>query len=140
MSQSFIYILIGLLSAVFSGVAYTNISILNRTDHTVVIMLYFSAITLISVGPYSIIHTEHLFSPKSYLVLLGLGIASYITQYYITKAYQATSAILIAQAYYLTLVLASIIGYFLWDESITNKMIIGTLLILTGNIFVTVKR
>ncbi len=139
-SQPLIYIFMGLLSAAFSGVAYTNIGVLNKTENTLVIMLYFSVTTLILVSPYSLSHWDFSFSFQNYLILICVGISSYITQYYITKAYQSTSAIVIAPASYLSLILASFVGYFVWDESITIKMLMGMILILTGNILITVSK
>lgn len=140
LSESWVYTALGLLSAVFSGLAYTNISRLNKTDNTVVIMLYFSATTLIAVGPYCAFRWQENFSSQNYVILFLVGISSYVTQYYVTKAYQTASATLIAPIYYLNLVFASLIGYLAWDEVITKTMLIGMLLIISGNLLINIKK
>lgn len=139
-SYSWLYGIMGLLSAIFSGLAYTNINRLNKTDNTVVIMLYFSAITLISLTPYCAFHWKKDFSPQNYFLLIFIGVASYITQYFVTKAYQATSTILIASTYYLNLVFASLIGHVFWREALTRQIIAGIILIIIANILINIKK
>jgi len=76
---------------------------------------------------------------KHMLILLGLGVSATIAQIAITKAYRVGNTLGNAGLSYLTIIFATIIGVFLFDEFIDWQTALGILLIIISGIFAAKK-
>lgn len=130
-SISVFWILIGILSAFFSGLAYNSISKLRETEETLNIVIYFP---MLSIPIMSIWCLFDFAIPQgiAWLYILIIGVFTQIAQVALTKAYSYTDANSIAPFQYLGSIYALLLGYFIFDERLSLIAIAGIILILVG--------
>lgn len=125
------YLLAGVGSALFAGVAYNFIRRARDTDHPVVVVLYFP---LVAIPVMAVASWFMWVTPKwsDWPIILLLGIFTQIGQVYMTKALQAEKANIVTSLKYLGAVYALLYGYFLFGESYGMVALLGFGLVLTG--------
>jgi len=130
-------VLIGVVGAVFSAIAYVVIRRLGSTEHHMVVVLYFPLVT----GPASlpILALEGLVLPKGveWLLLLGIGVAAQLGQIEITKGFKLETAGRASSVTYLQIVLAYTWGILLFGEVPNAISVVGALLVVLGIFSVT---
>lgn len=122
----------GILSAVFSGIAYNAILKCKNTDKPITIVMYFP---LIATPVMAFFCYQYGFvMPKGieWLFLLLIGIFTQIAQITMTKAFTFGDMIKVTPIKYLGAIYAACIGLFIFDEKISLILSIGISLILTG--------
>ncbi|MCB0279886.1 MAG: DMT family transporter [Calditrichaeota bacterium] len=126
-------LLIGVISAAGSGLAYNFVRKLKDYDHPLVVVFYFPLITVPLIGPYTI---SNWVAPDlgQWGLLILTGILTQIAQVYMTKAYQADTFARISNYNYLGPVLAFIYGFIIFDETVSVMGIMGILLILLSSL------
>ena len=127
----FFWLALGILSAAFSGIAYTAIVKLKATDAPINIVSYFP---MLSIPIMTVWCLFDFVMPKGieWLLLLIIGIFTQIAQVLLTKALHQDSASLITPFQYLGSIYALLMGYFIFDERLNFLIIIGVGLILMG--------
>ena len=131
MSIDYTWFILGIISAAFSGIAYTAIIKLKNTDTPINIVIYFPMLSL----PIMTIGCFFEFTmPKGieWLFLLIIGIFTQIAQVLMTKALHEESAAVITPFQYLGAVYAALIGFFIFDERLSWVVYVGILMIMTG--------
>ena len=124
------FLLAGLASAFFSGCAYVCISHLKHREDSNVIVFYFPLITIPIIG-WPVIKGWVAPSPEEWLFLGVVGITTHFAQYFLTRAYQSKAkAGAVALLGYMNVVLACLIGYFGFGESLSGAQIAGMAIIL----------
>ncbi|MCB0738364.1 MAG: DMT family transporter [Bacteroidetes bacterium] len=124
-------LLLGIASAIFSGLAYNMIAKLKGQDKPLVIVFYFPLVTIPLIAPYTLFN--FIMPTWVELVLLILtGIFTQIAQILMTKAYQTDKAANISILTYLGLVYALILGKFVLNETYTSMTLVGMGLIVAG--------
>lgn len=95
----------GVMSAVFSGLAYNAVRVLRHTDHPVVVVLYFP---LVATPVMGIITWFNWVQPEGWdwLLMLLMGIFTQIGQLNMTKSYQSAQLGQVAGIKYLGLFFA----------------------------------
>ncbi len=128
---SLTYMVLGICSAVFSGMAYTCIRKLKDSEHHLVVVLYFP---LVSIPIMSIVTYFNWVLPegKDWLILLLMGIFTQIAQVLMTKGIQSGIANKIISLKYVGTIYALGIGYILFGESYGIMSLIGILMVLSG--------
>ena len=125
------YLLTGILAALFSGLAYNYVRKLRGRAHPLVVILYFSGITLIFAGPYTLTHW--LWPVGTEWMLLALvGVLTYFAQVLMTHAYQSERMAIVSNLNYLGLVYALALGDFMLDEVVSWQALLGMVLIVLG--------
>jgi drug/metabolite transporter (DMT)-like permease len=122
---------LGIVSAAFSGIAYTAIIKLKPTDTPINIVIYFPMLSL----PIMTIWCLYDFTmPKGieWFILLVIGIFTQIAQVLMTKALHEGSAALITPFQYLGAIYAAIMGLLIFDERLSWVVYLGISLILFG--------
>ena len=125
------FMLIGIGSAFFAGLAYNIIRKLKNTEHPLVIVFYFPLVTLPIAGAYCLffwVHPEGL----DWLILLGVGIFTQAAQYYMTMAYQNAQLSKIASLNYIGIIYALGFGFIFFNESFNLLTYFGMALVLSG--------
>ncbi|MFN5331258.1 MAG: DMT family transporter [Bacteroidota bacterium] len=123
--------LLGLVSALASGIAYNLIRKLKQAEHPLVIMFYFPLVTLPIATPF-------LFSDWitplgwDWMVLLWIGICAQNAQYFMTLAYQSGTVSKISSISYLGVIYALIFGYFIFGETYPIGAYLGMSMVLVG--------
>lgn len=126
-----IHLVMGILAAGGSGMAYTIIRKLNYSEHPLVIVLYFPLVTLPITGIYSVFQWVQP-AGWDWILLLGIGVLTQFAQYFMTKAYQAEEVSKVANLKYLNIIYALIFGYLFFGETFNLLTYVGMLLVITG--------
>ncbi|UKN02471.1 DMT family transporter [Paracrocinitomix mangrovi] len=138
-----LWVLVGLTSAVISGIAYNAIMKCRDTDQPITIVMYFPLVatpvmlilclTLGYVIPQGI----------EWVLLIAIGILTQIAQVTMTRAFHADSAARVSPVKYVGAIYAVAAGFFIFNEELGLISSIGIILVLTGvllNTFVKLKR
>lgn len=125
------YMMMGIISATFSGLAYTCIRKLKDTEHPLVVVLYFP---LISIPIMSILSIYNWVQPKGqdWLLLLLMGVFTQIAQILMTKGIQSGIANKMISLKYIGTIYALAIGYIVFGESYGIISLIGIIMVVSG--------
>ena len=125
------YLALGILSAIFAGLAYNFIRKLKTTEHPLVIVLYFPLVTLPIAGGWSAIVWVQ---PEGvqWLYLLLVGVFTQIAQYFMTKSYQIEELSKVSSLQYLGIIYGLLFGWLIFDESLSSMAYVGIALVLVG--------
>lgn len=125
-------LIIGIVSAAASGMAYNSIRKLKLSEHPLVIIFYFPLITIPVTGIYLLFTGWVTPTFTELFYLIAIGMATQFAQYFMTKAYQLEELSKISSIQYLGIVFALLFGYLLFDESYTIKTFAGIFMVLAG--------
>ena len=122
---------LGILSAIFSGIAYNAIRKLKDTDHPVVVVFYFP---LIATPIMAIISLFVWVTPTGWdwLLLLLMGVLTQIAQVNMTKAYQAAPVGKVAPLKYVGILLAIAFDISLFGVSYQVITLVGIAMVVFG--------
>ncbi|MFL9709949.1 DMT family transporter [Methylobacillus sp. Pita1] len=129
---------IGLLSGAMAGIVYVHVTQLGRAgepDWRTV--FYFTLVCTIGGGLWMLFYR---FTPLDWPdlpLLLGLGVSATIAQLALTRAYRTGSPLVVGSLAYTTVVLASLFGILIWNETLSSDRWLAVgLIILSGIISV----
>jgi drug/metabolite transporter (DMT)-like permease len=125
------YVLIGLASAVCSGIAYNAVRKLNFSEHPLVIILYFPLVALPVTGIYCLYNWVWPHGWDWALVLI-MGLCTQAGQYCMTKAIQSERLENVTFLNYAGILFGLIFGYFLFGEVFDLFSLAGMLLVMAG--------
>ena len=128
---SFLWLGLGILSSVFSGIAYTAIMKLRTTDSPITIVFYFP---MIAIPLMTLMCLFDFTFPNGieWLILLIIGIFTQIAQILLTKALHLGSASTITPFQYLGAIYTFLAGYLVFGETLSILVDIGILLAVSG--------
>ena len=144
--------ILGVFSAIGAALAYTSIRELRKYYDTRAIV--FSFMFIGSLGPVILMVVSDFFyhpaigfmlgnfqmpSGIDWVYILFLGIFATLAQFYMTKAYLATKAGLVAAASYMNIIFSIIVGVALGDDFPQMLTIFGICLIILGGVLVAKK-
>ncbi len=121
----------GIVSAVFSGIAYTAIMRLKETDEPIVIVMYFP---MIAIPLMTILCFFDFTMPRGieWLILLVIGLFTQLAQISMTKALHNGAAATITPFQYISVIYAFLVGYFFFGEALSWLVDVGIALVLIG--------
>lgn len=130
------WIVIGIISALFSGMAYSSIVKLRETDEPINIVIYFPMIAIPIMSAWCLFDFV---MPQGieWILLILTGITTQIAQVCMTRALLAENTAVIAPFQYLGAIYASLMGYLIFNETLSIYVFIGIFIILTGVILNT---
>jgi drug/metabolite transporter (DMT)-like permease len=128
-----LYATLGIISAVFSGLAYNIIRKIKTSEHPLVIVLYFPLVTLPITAIYCLFFWVQP-NGMDWFWLLMTGIFTQLAQYYMTMSYQQEDLSTVAILKYIGIIYAVGFGYFLFDEHLPWGSVLGIVLVLGGAI------
>ena len=125
------YLLLGITSAVFAGLAYNCIRKVKDTDHPLVVVLYLPLIATPIMGVLSFFNWK---TPtlEELGILLVIGIATQFGQVFMTKALQAENAAKISAMKYFGTIYALGYGYLFFSETYSTQALMGIGLVIVG--------
>lgn len=126
-----LYVGLGLTSAVFSGLAYNCVRLVKDSDHPLVVVLYFPLVAIPIMGIYTIFDWQ---TPQGWdwLFILSTGIFTQVGQVYMTKAFHAENIALVSIVRYLGIIYALFYGYIFFDETYSTLSLVGMGMVLFG--------
>lgn len=114
--------LAGITSGFGAALAYIGVrrlGKLNEPDWRTV--FYFTLISTIGAGSWMLFDQIHIPQSNDLFILLGLGLSATIAQLALTRAYRTGDTLTVACLGYCTPILASLIGLFLWQETLNTR-------------------
>ncbi len=129
---SFFYLVIGVVSALISGIAYNAIMKCRYTDHPVTVVLYFPLIATPIMGIACLFAGWKTPEGIEWLLLLIMGVFTQIAQVYMTKALHADHSSRIMPFKYFGVIYALGIGFFFFGETLPWLSIAGIVLVISG--------
>ena len=129
--STFKWIIIGVISAIFSGIAYVSVVKLKQTEDTLNVVIAFPMISL----PFMAIWSCFDFvmpNGVEWIYILLLGIFTQIAQVFMTKAFMYGDVAIVSPFQYLGSIYAIVVGTFLFNEILPLNSFIGIFLILGG--------
>ena len=128
---SYYFVMVGVVSACFSGLAYNCIRHLRTTEPTLVVVFYFPLVATPIMGVLSFFNWV---KPAGidWVYIVALGIVTQVAQVFMTKGIQSDSAGNIMTYKYVGVVFAFIYGYFIFKETYSFWSVFGIFLLLSG--------
>ena len=127
-----IWLVLGLISAIFSGVAYNAIMKCRTTDEPITVVMYFPLIATPVMLIACLVNDYVIPQGIEWLVLLVIGIFTQFAQVLMTKALHAERASKVTPVKYIGAIYALGVGIFIFDENLSQIIFLGISLILTG--------
>src|SRR5690554_6371539 len=125
------WIIVGICSAAFAGIAYNAIAKCRYTDAPVTVVFYFPLIA-IPIMSFLTIFDYVLPLVKEWGPILVIGVFTHIAQIFATKSLHSANTATVTPFKYLGSIYAFVLGLFLFDEVISLYAIVGMLLIIVG--------
>lgn len=126
------WLMIGLISAVISGIAYNAIMKCRTTDAPITIVMYFPLIATPITFVLCLVTGFVIPIGIEWLLLLTIGVMTQIAQISMTRAFHADSAARVTPVKYVGAIYALMAGMFIFDENMSLVMSFGIVLILLG--------
>ncbi|MEM9676365.1 MAG: DMT family transporter, partial [Bacteroidota bacterium] len=126
-----IYLVIGVVATVFSGLAQNFIRKINTREHPLVIIFYFPLITTPLSGAYCVFNWV---PPQGWdwAILIAIGLFTQFAQFFMTKSIQLEELSKVSIIRYLSIVYALIFGYIFFDETYSILAYAGMGLAILG--------
>ena len=126
-----IYLVIGIISALCSGVAYNLVRSMRGREHPLTIVLHFQLVGVV-VGFISLFFEWRTPVGWDWLFLFLVGVFSQIGQIFLTNALQKERAASVSIVNYTGLVYAITIGWFVFGEVQSIGTFVGMLIVVIG--------
>lgn len=124
--------LTAVLSAFFTGIAYTVLKYVRKTDCSEVLILYYSTISILGCLPFMIFEDIVIPNFFQWTQLISLGFAGIVYQWFITAAFKFAPAGEVSIYSYSSIIFSVIIGFLFWSEFPDFTTVIGILSIVLG--------
>ena len=121
--------ILGVISALTAGIAYTMIRVLGDKESFFTVILSFTGIATITMFPSIFINNEHL-TFYNLCILIAAGICFTLGQVFLTLAYKNAPASEISMFDYIGLLFAAFYGFILFSEVPDYLSIIGYIIII----------
>lgn len=128
---SMFYLVLGIVSAFCSGVAYNLVRSLRGKEHPLTVVLHFQFIGVLA-GFISLFFEWRMPSGWDWLFLFLIGVFSQLGQIFLTSALQKERVAGVAIVNYTGLVYALVIGTFVFGETQGLESLAGMLLVVCG--------
>ena len=131
---NYLWVVVGLISAFISGIAYNAIMKCRTTDDPITVVMYFPLIATPVMFTFCIINWNKVAIPQGieWLLLLAIGLLTQVAQVTMTRAFHADTAEKVAPIKYVGAIYAVASGYFIFDEELGFYSSIGIVLVLIG--------
>ncbi len=126
-----LYLAIGIVSAVCSGVAYNLVRSLRGKEHPLTVVLHFQLFGA-AAGLISLFFAWKMPSGWDWLWLVLIGVCSQLGQIFLTSALQKEAVAGVAIINYSGLIYALLIGWLVFGEFQSIETILGMLLVVAG--------
>ena len=146
-SFNFSGVIYALLGAIFSGLMFVFIRMLGKTNASIPTAIWYNSFGVV-VSLMILFVSENYFNnsvpsliykdlPWDYLLALGL-LASF-QQFFLAESHRYADASALAPFHYLAIPIGIVFGVVLFNEIITVKFIIGTLIIVASNYYILIR-
>lgn len=132
LSIDYRWVVVGLISALISGIAYNAIMKCRHTDEPITIVMYFPLLATPVMLTLCLINGFVVPKGIEWLLLLAIGVLTQVAQVTMTRAFHADAAEKVAPVKYVGAIYAVAAGFFIFDEELGFYSSIGIVLVLSG--------
>lgn len=125
------YFLMGILSAIFSGIAYNLVRTLKETEHPIVIVMHFQIVGTLAGVVFSV-HNFRMPQNFEWIWLLAVGLLTQVGQVNLTRGLQLERVGIATSLNFLGVIYAAIFGWVLFSEHLTLKSLFAIVLVAAG--------
>lgn len=128
---SWLFFTFGILSAVFSGIAYNLVRSLKEREHPLVVVLHFQIVGALA----GLVFSAPVFAiPRGWewLSLLMLGLFTQLGQVNLTKALQHERVGVVTSINFLAVIYAGVFGWVFFSENLPPKSLLAMTLVAVG--------
>lgn len=128
------------LGAAFAlAVTYIYVQKLSHTEHPVAMLMYFGMACFILTSYPAITHWTPM-SAETYFHVFMIALESTLAQYCVIQAYKVAKTTVVSPLNFLQIPISALIGYFVYQETIDIRFVIGVLIILATSFYVVQKK
>ena len=127
--------LMGIGSGFFAAIAFLNVKQLsNLGESEWHVVFYFTLISTVITGACLTVSGLNAITGDGLMILLGIGTTATLAQLAMTRAYHHGTTLVVSSLGYSTVLFASLLGIWFWNEILSPIAWIGMLLIVLGGI------
>lgn len=126
------WVVMGIVSAIFSGIAYNAIMKCRQTDEPITIVMYFPLLAAPITLIISLFQGFLIPIGIEWVLIIIIGIFTQFAQIYMTKALHSEKAAIVTPFKYFGAIYAIFIGSFIFFEDLVPILYVGILLIISG--------
>ena len=126
-------VLIGLIGAVLSALAKIVVRKMKDTEPSRRIVFYFSLFAALLSAPVAL-NDWRVLSTHEWAGVIAVAALSTLAQLSITRAYHNAPAGYLGPFTYSSVIIATLVGWFLWDETLDTITLMGMVLIVIGGV------
>lgn len=127
-------------AGVLSGVAYTAVRALARTEDNLTIVLYFPLVSLPFAGFMMLDDFVWPDGVTGWALVLGVGVSAQLGQVFLTRGLRAGRAGIVTSGTFLTLTLAALWSYLFYGEVLAPRTLAGAALIVGAIVLLASRR
>jgi len=130
----------GLASGLLAGIVYLQVTKLGRMGEPAWrTVFYFTLLSTVGSGLWMLIHEFHALDARDLLLLFAMGSCATLAQLAMTRAYGKGSPLVAGSLAYSTVVLASLFGIALWNETLSPTSWLGIGMIVLSGVISTLR-
>jgi len=130
---------VGLFGAFLAALAFVSVRKLRETDHALVIIFYFSFISIFASIPFVIVHHTSP-TPTQWLMLISVGICTHIAQIYLTRSLHREQTSRAMGVSYIQILFAVGWGILFFGDYPNLLSLIGMILVAAGSVMTAHRR
>lgn len=128
---SLIFLVLGIISAFCSGVAYNLVRSLREKEHPLTVVMHFQLVGVVVGGIFTLFNWQMPIGWDWFYLFL-IGAFSQLGQWFLTNSLQKEKAASVAIVNYSGLIYALLIGWFVFSEAQPLESLVGMLLVVCG--------
>ena len=132
--------LLALGGALMLAIALIAVRVLGATEPPMRVLVYYFAISSLLVLPLAVIDWRPPSSLQGWLLLLGVGIAQFLSQIFIVFGYRYASAVRLSPIVYSVIVFSAVIDWVAMGHPPTPLVIAGMSLVIGGGLLAILMR
>jgi drug/metabolite transporter (DMT)-like permease len=126
--------LLALGGALMLAIALIAVRALGATEPTIRVLFYYFALSSVLVLPLAVLDWRPPTSARTWLVLLGVGVAQLLSQIFIVFGYRYASAVRLSPIVYSVIVFSAVIDWVAWGHPPTVAVVAGMALVIGGGL------
>lgn len=136
---SLLHLAVGISASFCMGIAYSSVRKLGKSEHPLVIMLYFPLVCIPLSLLGMLVFGFHVPTIPQWWSLLWLGVTAQLGQYFMTRSYQTAAISSVAIVSYSEVIFSILLGFVLFGENFNLMTYFGIALVLSGVVLNVIK-
>ncbi len=126
-------VIVGLFGALMAALAFVSVRKLRETDHAMVIIFYFSFVSIFASAPF-VVSSYVLPSLTGWIILVGIGLSTHVAQFFLTKSLHNVETSRAMGVSYIQVLLATFWGIIIFGDFPNLLSVLGMIFVAVGSI------